>query len=221
MPSNVVENYLKTIFHLSSGAATKVNTNAIAEYLNVKSSTVTDMLKKLENMELVTYEKYQGAVLTEKGKQMAVRIIRKHRLWEVFLVEKLQFNWSEVHAVAEQLEHVDSIDLIDKLDAFLEYPKWDPHGDPIPDSKGIIMEREQIKLSEIKKGTQVVMLGVTQDNKSLLQYLDSIQLVLGSQLMVKDTFSFDHSIEIEIQGKKTHLSPKVAECVLVKVITIA
>lgn len=216
MPSNVVENYLKAIYHLSDEIGGKVNTNAIAEHLSVKSSTVTDMLKKLEQMKLVKYEKYQGVELTKSGRNTAINIVRKHRLWEVFLVEKLQFNWSEVHVVAEQLEHVESAELIDKLDEFLEFPKWDPHGDPIPNKLGVMEKREQTQLSLLKPGDKAVMLGVSQDNKSLLQYLESVQLTLGSNIQILHYFDFDNSIEVEINKKKIHLSSKAAESVIVK-----
>ena len=130
------ENYLKTIYHLTTSLSTEISTNAIAEMMETKASSVTDMLKKLAEKDLVHYKKYQGVFLTPKGKLAAKMIVRKHRLWEVFLVEKLDFSWDEVHEVAEQLEHIQSKKLIDKLDQFLEYPSIDPHGDPIPNAKG-------------------------------------------------------------------------------------
>src|SRR5690554_5916872 len=139
MFSDSEENYLKSIFHLQRLSEDGVSTNAIADRMQTKASSVTDMLKKLADKDLVNYIKYQGVTLTNKGKKTAASIIRKHRLWEVFLVEKLDFNWDEVHEIAEQLEHIQSEKLIKKLDAFLGYPKKDPHGDPIPDADGEII----------------------------------------------------------------------------------
>ena len=130
------ENYLKTIYHLTIISDSEISTNAIAEKMETKASSVTDMLKKLAEKDLVDYKKYQGVSLTEKGKLSAKMIVRKHRLWEVFLVEKLDFSWDEVHDIAEQLEHIKSEKLINKLDDFLGNPTEDPHGDPIPDKNG-------------------------------------------------------------------------------------
>src|SRR3984885_5178673 len=129
------ENYLKAIYHLSHESGS-VSTNQIAAALNTKAASVTDMLKKLADKALINYEKYQGVTLTSAGQKIALHIIRKHRLWEYFLVEKLNFKWDEVHEMAEEMEHISSVELIDRLDKFMDYPKHDPHGDPIPDSDG-------------------------------------------------------------------------------------
>ncbi len=215
MPTNTVENYLKAIYHLSNESNAKVQTNHLANHLDVKSSTVTDMIKKLEASGWVTYEPYRGVSLTESGRKEAVNVIRKHRLWEVFLVEKLKFSWSDVHPVAEQLEHVNSPELIDQLDAFLGYPKWDPHGDPIPDKNGVIIQRDYVKLSEAGKGKEVVMLGVSEDNKSLLEYLEFLHLKLGVKIKVLDVMEFDGTMTIQIDDQKVQISPKAAGKVLV------
>lgn len=215
MPTNTVENYLKAIYHLSNESNAKVQTNHLANHLDVKSSTVTDMIKKLEASGWVTYEPYRGVSLTDSGRKEAVNVIRKHRLWEVFLVEKLNFSWSDVHPVAEQLEHVNSPDLIDRLDAFLDFPKWDPHGDPIPDKNGVIIERDYVKLSEVAKNKEVVMLGVSEDNKSLLEYLEFLHLKLGVKIKVLDIMEFDGTMTIQVGSQKVQISPKAAGKVLV------
>src|SRR6476620_10565441 len=136
------ENYLKTIYHITSSSGAEVSTNAIAEKMETKASSVTDMLKKLADKDLVHYKKYQGVSLTDKGLHSAKMIVRKHRLWEIFLVEKLAFSWDEVHDIAEQLEHIKSEQLVNKLDAFLNFPTEDPHGDPIPNAEGNIIKVE-------------------------------------------------------------------------------
>ncbi|NND87947.1 MAG: metal-dependent transcriptional regulator, partial [Flavobacteriaceae bacterium] len=152
MYSLTEENYLKTIFHLEQVSSGDISTNAIADKMETQPSSVTDMVQKLAEKELLSYKKYKGTRLTEIGKKVAADVIRKHRLWEVFLVEKLKFHWDEVHDIAEQLEHVQSDELIARLDAFLGHPDFDPHGDPIPDKHGVIKRTEKILLSEAKKG---------------------------------------------------------------------
>lgn len=215
MPTNTVENYLKAIYHLSIQTGAKVQTNHLANHLEVKSSTVTDMIKKLEASGWVAYEPYRGVCLTETGRREAINVIRKHRLWEVFLVEKLKFSWSDVHPVAEQLEHVQSSELTDRLEEFLGFPKWDPHGDPIPDKDGIIQEREQIQLSEVTTGETAVILGVSEDNKSLLEYLERLNMRLGVKIKVVDILDFDATMTLEIEGALVQISPKAARKVLV------
>lgn len=215
MPSNTVENYLKAIYHLSNATQSKVQTNHLASHLEVKSSSVTDMIKKLESYGWVLYEPYRGVELTESGRKEAIHVIRKHRLWEVFLVEKLKFKWSDVHPIAEQLEHVHSTELIDQLDEFLNFPKWDPHGDPIPDKNGVMSQRDQKPLADVAKGKIVTMLGVSEDNKSLLEYLEYLHLKLGLAIKVVDILEFDGTMTIEVNGKLVHISPKAASKVLV------
>lgn len=197
------ENYLKAIYGLWDGKGLGVNTNSIAEKLNTKASSVTDMIKKLSDKKLVNYEKYQGVGLTKEGKKIAVDTIRKHRLWEVFLVEKLKFGWDEVHEIAEQLEHIQSIKLIDSLDAFLNHPRFDPHGDPIPDKNGKFASRsESFLLSEAQVGDRLIVTGVSDTSSAFLIYLDQNNLVLGTQFKLLEMFEFDRSVRIELKDKK-------------------
>ena len=176
------ENYLKTIYHLTTTVNSEVSTNAIAEKMETKASSVTDMLKKLAEKDLVNYIKYQGVSLTEKGNLSAKMIVRKHRLWEVFLVEKLDFSWDEVHDIAEQLEHIKSDKLINKLDDFLDNPTEDPHGDPIPDANGKIIKKEQLLLSDVKESKIGICVGVKDTSSEFLKYLDKQGIALGSKI---------------------------------------
>ena len=166
------ENYLKTIYHLELDTDKGVSTNAIAKKLETKASSVTDMIKKLSEKEVVVYKKYKGVTLTVFGKKTAANIVRKHRLWEVFLVEKLNFSWDEVHDVAEQLEHIKSSKLVDQLDAFLGFPSHDPHGDPIPDKDGVFKTIEKSLLSTLEKNETGVCVGVDDSSSEFLKFLD-------------------------------------------------
>ncbi|MEW5676645.1 metal-dependent transcriptional regulator [Flavobacterium enshiense] len=204
------ENYLKAIYHLSLSQKQGVSTNAIAALIESKASSVTDMIKKLADKELVIYQKYQGVMLTDKGLMAAKMIVRKHRLWEVFLVEKLDFAWDEVHDVAEELEHIKSEKLINKLDAFLGFPTEDPHGDPIPDKNGNIIKVEKQLLSEMEIGQTGICVGVKDSSSSFLQYLDKQQIALGSKIKVMAKESFDMSLTIEVNGKTMIISNKIA-----------
>ncbi|NHN25662.1 metal-dependent transcriptional regulator [Flavobacterium jejuense] len=204
------ENYLKVIYHLSLVSPKGVNTNAIAGMLETKASSVTDMLKKLAEKEVVTYKKYQGASLTNKGLIQAKKIVRRHRLWEVFLVEKLQFSWDEVHEIAEELEHIKSEKLINSLDAFLEFPDFDPHGDPIPNEKGEMKKLDKQLLSEIPLETLCKCVGVKDSSAEFLQYLDKQKITLGSQIKILEKESFDELIRVEIDKKVMVLSNKIA-----------
>lgn len=210
------ENYLKAIFKLSREKNEAATTNAIAEELNTKASSVTDMIKKLTDKSLVKSQKYQGTVLTSKGRKIAIHIVRKHRLWEVFLVKKLNFQWDEVHEIAEQLEHIKSSKLVEHLDGFLGYPKYDPHGDPIPNAKGEFPKSYSTPLIElqIKKMGQVV--GVTLDNPAFLQYLDKLNIQLGTTIKVIEKQDFDNSLDVLIDGSTTHISAEVATNILIK-----
>ncbi|MBK9191193.1 MAG: metal-dependent transcriptional regulator [Crocinitomicaceae bacterium] len=218
--SHSEENYLKVIFQLAGQERLKVSTNALADKLCAKPSSITDMLKKLSDKKLISYKKYQGCGLTVKGEVIAIQIIRKHRLWETFLVSKLSFGWEEVHDVAEQLEHIQSIKLIDKLDEFLDFPKFDPHGDPIPDRAGNITYRKsKIKLAEAAINAVVEVVSVDEDSPSLLKYLDEIGLRLGSRIKVFERIPFDSSLKIEIVGvQKMYISEKVADNIGVRFI---
>ncbi|WP_026899316.1 metal-dependent transcriptional regulator [Daejeonella oryzae] len=215
MHSFTEENYLKTIFHLSKEDGSVVTTNGIAEVVNTRAASVTDMLKKLAEKKLINYIKYQGATLTESGKQTATEIIRKHRLWEVFLVEKLDFKWDEVHDIAEELEHINSPELIERLDKFLGYPKSDPHGDPIPDSNGKILQKPFVNLNKMKPGEQGKISGVSEHSAIFLQYLEKSGLTLGTLIKIIDVMEFDGSITLEINNDKTiSISREVAKNLL-------
>jgi DtxR family Mn-dependent transcriptional regulator len=210
------ENYLKAIYKLSEHSEEEVTTNAIAELLETKSSSVSDMLRKLAEKGLIHYTKYRGVTLTEEGRQIAVRIIRKHRLWEVFLVEKLGLGWEEVHPMAEELEHINFERLIDKLDAFLGYPEFDPHGDPIPSASGEIKANPAMPLSEVPADTNTVLTGITNHTRPFLQHLDKLDLTLGTPIRVDEVTLFDSSLLVTLQGsKQIHLIHQVAKNILV------
>ncbi len=205
------ENYLKAIYHLGKQGSVAVSTNAIAEKIKSKASSVTDMVKKLADKNLANYVKYQGVTLTEKGRLIAALVIRKHRLWEVFLVEKLNFTWDEVHDVAEQLEHIKSLKLVDELDAFLGCPTHDPHGDPIPDKDGNYSPIKSVNILEIKKGEQGVLVLVKNSSDSFLKYLNKNNLALGDAIKVIDFEPFDKSLTIETSDRKMIISNEVAK----------
>ena len=210
------ENYIKVIYHLSLVSPKGVNTNAIAGMLDTKASSVTDMLKKLSDKELVSYQKYQGVTLTESGFLSAKMIVRKHRLWEVFLVEKLNFSWDEVHEIAEELEHIKSEALINKLDEFLEFPDFDPHGDPIPNANGVIKKVNKLLLSEALLNTEYKCVGVKDSSSDFLKYLDKQKIALGSKIKVKEKESFDDTLLVEIDSRELTLSNKIANNLYVK-----
>lgn len=210
------ENYLKAIFHLESISGKGISTNAIAKKLNTKASSVTDMIKKLAEKELLIYKKYQGVTLTNIGKKVATGIVRKHRLWEVFLVEKLNFSWDEVHDVAEQLEHIKSPKLINELDLFLGFPKMDPHGDPIPDKYGNFQKIEKRLLSSLEVNQFGICIGVNDSSSEFLKYLDKHTISLGQQIRVLSKESFDKSITILIQNKEISISHKIANNIYIQ-----
>lgn len=210
------ENYLKTIYHLTTLLDSEISTNAIAEKMETKASSVTDMLKKLSEKNLVNYKKYQGVSLTEKGLHSAKMIVRKHRLWEVFLVDKLDFAWDEVHDIAEQLEHIKSEKLINKLDEFLNFPTEDPHGDPIPNAEGMIVKVEKQLLSELTEKQAGVCVGVKDTSSEFLQYLDKQEIALGSKIEVVSKESFDLSLKIKVGNKELMISNKIAANLFVK-----
>lgn len=210
------ENYLKAIFHLEMKYSGGVSTNALAEEMETKASSVTDMVKRLSEKKLVKYKKYQGVKLSEEGKKAAVGVIRRHRLWEYFLVEKLNFGWDEVHEVAEQLEHIQSEKLVRELDRFLEYPKRDPHGDPIPDAEGNFAKISKVLLAECKVGEQGVIVGVKDSSASFLRYLDKTSIALGSKIKLLGKEDFDQSMEVTINSKTFTLSHKSASNLYIK-----
>ena len=198
MNSFTEENYLKAIFKLSLGSNKDVSTNAIAEQLDTRASSVTGMIKKLSDKKLVKHVKYKGVSLTGSGKKIAVSIVRSHRLWEVFLAEKLHFKWDEVHEFAEELEHIKSDELTERLDAFLGFPKHDPHGDPIPDKEGNINRHKDITVANLKLNEKGVIVGVKDHSKSYLKYLERLDLILGTEIEVKDVVDFDLSITLSV-----------------------
>ena len=216
MFSQSEENYLKTIYHLSLISNKGITTNAIAKKLETKASSVTDMVQKLSEKELIIYKKYQGVTLTEFGKKTAANIVRKHRLWEVFLVEKLNFSWDEVHDVAEQLEHIKSQKLIQELDAFLGFPTHDPHGDPIPDDKGNLKIIQKSLLSTLVKNESGICVGVIDSSSEFLQFLDKKGITLGKQITVLEKEEFDDSLSILINEKKLSISQKIANNLYIK-----
>lgn len=217
MASQTVENYLKCIYSLQQKSGEEVSTNAIADRLETKASSVTDMLKKLKAKSLVDYQKYKGAKLTNEGQRIAIDIIRRHRLWEVFLTKELNFSWDEVHDIAEELEHVESPQLIKRLDAYLGNPKFDPHGDPIPDEHGNLRdERDKILLSNLELNQTGIVIGVEESSADYLQYLDSIGLTLGTEIKVLERFPFDHSVKIKLNDNEFQVSLIVAQNLVIK-----
>jgi DtxR family Mn-dependent transcriptional regulator len=211
------ENYLKSIFFLSANTDEWVSTNALADSTQTRAASVSDMIKKLSEKGLINYQKYQGVRLTSEGERLALTVIRKHRLWEVFLVEKLQFGWDEVHVIAEQLEHIHSERLVEKLDEFLGKPQFDPHGDPIPNAHGEMPQVRYRKLSEITVGETAVMTGVSEHSPAFLQHLDKAHLTLGCRLTVQEISDFDKSIAVVLDGQRPlFVSHDVAKNLLVK-----
>ena len=210
------ENYLKAIYHLTNQTNSEVSTNAIAEMMETKASSVTHMFKKLAEKDLVIYKKYQGVSLTENGKLSAKMIVRKHRLWEVFLVEKLDFAWDEVHEIAEQLEHIKSEELINKLDDFLGNPTEDPHGDPIPDAQGKIVKSDKQLLCDLEVNQIGICVGVKDSSADFLKYLDKQGIALGSKIEIIAKESFDLSTKIRINTVELMISNKIASNLFVK-----
>jgi DtxR family Mn-dependent transcriptional regulator len=217
MLSHTEENYLKALFHLTGESMdkSKAGTNELAAHLNVKPASVNDMLKKLKDKKLIHYEKYGKISLTAEGKRKAVDIIRKHRLWETFLYEKLEFSWDEVHEIAEQLEHIQSQKLIDKLDKFLEHPEFDPHGDAIPNANGELEVKPRKTLSEIAVGKTCKLIAVKDNSATFLQYVVKVGLGISSKIKVLNRQDYDANMEIEVNGKKSTVSGKFAENIYV------
>jgi DtxR family transcriptional regulator, Mn-dependent transcriptional regulator len=201
------ENYLKAIFKLSQNANKEITTKEIADYLNTKPSSVTDMMQKLAEKKLVHYTRYKGVNLTVDGKKLGTQIIRKHRLWELFLFQELGFKWDEIHEIAEELEHIKSNALTERLDAYLKYPQFDPHGDPIPDQEGNFPKNNSFPLSHFKRNTIGIVSGVNNHNAVFLSYLDNLGIQLGTEIEVLECHEFDHSFEIKInENRNVHMS---------------
>lgn len=213
--SSSKENYLKAIFHLQEEDGV-VTTNALANELQTRAASVTDMLKKLKTQKLLLYEKYQGFRLSNEGKKVALQIIRKHRLWEYFLVEKLQFGWEEVHEMAEELEHISSKKLIDRLDEFLGFPKTDPHGDPIPDSSGKLAMKQQVSLLDLPLNISAEVSNISDQSIEMLDLLKHKAISIGTKLEVRKRFAFDNSLELKIKNQPAiTISENVAKNVFV------
>lgn len=218
MLSVTEENYLKAIYHIShqDDSVNTVGTNELASRLNLKPATVNDMLKKLKEKKLVKYEKYGKIELTSIGSKTALYLVRKHRLWETFLVSKLRFNWDEVHEIAEQLEHVNSAKLIERLDEFLLYPLFDPHGDPIPNSKGKIHKSSFIKLSNAKLKNHYKVMGVRDHSTLFLKYLEKNNFVIGTSFQVIAMKDFDGSFQIKTRSGQFTVSSKAADFIIIE-----
>ncbi|TYP98960.1 DtxR family iron (metal) dependent repressor [Tenacibaculum adriaticum] len=216
MLSQTEENYLKEIYSLEELVQKEVSTNSIAEKMQTKASSVTDMLQKLSNKKLVIYKKYKGTRLSEKGKTKAILIIRKHRLWETFLVEKLNFPWDEVHDIAEQLEHIKSEKLTNRLDAFLEYPTLDPHGDPIPNVNGKIIKVNSVILADLKIKEEGVFVGVKDSSDDFLRYLNKKNIAIGDKIKVLEIEPFDNSFKIDNNSTELIISESVAKNLYIK-----
>jgi DtxR family Mn-dependent transcriptional regulator len=216
MHSFTEENYLKAIYHLSAQAHENVSTNSIAASLSTKPASVTDMVKKLADKKLLYYARYQGVKLTDAGRAVAVTTVRKHRLWELFLVKKLNFKWDEVHDLADELEHISSINLIDRLDEFLDYPGYDPHGDPIPD-KSLKIKQDQLKpIAVLKVNECGIIMGVRDHAPVFLQYLEKMKLTIGSKIKLIDIAEYDHSVMISLNSEQQiSISRQVAQNILV------
>jgi len=217
MNSFTEENYLKTIFKLSGENMSTVFTGDIAERIHTSAASVTDMLQKLSEKKLISYKKYKGVTMTASGKKAALSVIRKHRLWEMFLVEKLGFGWDEVHAVAEQLEHIQSDKLIEQLDKYLGHPQADPHGDLIPDSNGKFPIRKSVLLSSLTKGESATIAGVVDKSPAFLRHLEKIGFNVGTLLKVEQVEEYDQSLSVNLRNKKSpiHISNDVAKNLLV------
>jgi len=210
------ENYLKAIYHLSEGGKKSVSTNDISHEMKTKPASVSDMLRKLANKQVIDYRKYYGLQITDEGKKIALQIIRKHRIWEVFLVDKLKFSWDEVHEVAEELEHIKSPLLMQRLDEFLGHPKFDPHGDPIPDEFGDLKSRPRLPLNELELHDAGQIVAVRDSSAAFLRYLDKVGAYIGARIKVVDKIDFDGSVEILVDNKKNlFMSREVAENILI------
>jgi DtxR family Mn-dependent transcriptional regulator len=210
------ENYIKAIYHLQGGQDV-VSTNELADRLKNNPASVTDMMKKLKAKKLLHYQPYQGFKLTVEGKKLALDIIRRHRLWEYFLAQKLKFNWDEVHDIAEDLEHVSSRKLIDKLDEFLDFPEFDPHGDPIPNSSGKMKFDRQLSLVELPLHKLAEVCRVTDQSEEMMEALKHNHIRMGTKLEVKRKFGFDNSIEIKLRNQPAFtITEQLAKNILVK-----
>lgn len=211
------ENYIKSIYHLQQQGK-NVTTNQLADLLQTKPASVTDMLKKLEAKSLLSYQKYYGCRLLPAGRKLALSVVRRHRLWEFFLVNTLGFGWEEVHEIAEQLEHVQSAALTEKLDAFLQFPAFDPHGDPIPNRRGKMALQAKCAVADAKKGTHGTISAVGMQKAGLLKLLKSKGLAIGQQVTVKQVYEFDDSVDLLLSdGRQVQVSAQLASQLFITV----
>jgi len=215
MRNETIENYLKTIYNLSSDNRAVVSNLKLAQKLNIKPSSVTESLRKLHELKYVIYEKSYGTRLTTAGAKMALNIVRRHRIWETYLAKELGFGWDEVHEIAEELEHVQNDKLIKKLSEILGNPNYDPHGDPIPDEKGKFKKANFLNLSEVKAGNRYKVMGVLDHSPVFLKYLEKNKLIIGAELYIKSIEEFDGSMVIQCGSKDMIISPKVSENIIV------
>lgn len=218
MLSFTEENYLKAILHLTDESPEGAGTNDLATQLAVKPATVNNMVKKLKEKSLLHYEKYAKITLTEEGRKIALNVLRKHRLWETFLYRKLDFSWDEVHEVAEQLEHIRSKKLIEKLDKFLDFPEYDPHGDPIPNSDGMMPAMATLLLSDLVAGQSCRVSAVKDTSPVFLQYLERLTIGIDTELAVLEHIEYDNSLVLKVNGNQVTVSKKLTENLLVKLV---
>ena len=217
MISQTEENYLKAIYKITEREGKSASTNAISTAMSTAAASVTDMIKRLATKDLVNYEKSKGVTLTNEGGRLATLLIRKHRIWEVFLCEKLGWAWDECHELAEELEHIQDDELINRMERYLGNPKFDPHGDPIPDSAGNFAVRSQMPLSEMHAGDCGVVVGVQEHSTAFLQYLDRQMLNLGARIEVMEVFEFDDSIKLKLNGESDLIvSSRVSQNLFIK-----
>jgi DtxR family transcriptional regulator, Mn-dependent transcriptional regulator len=210
------ENYLKAIYRLQQSGADKITPTAIAELLSVNAASVIDMIRKLTDKKLINYDKKTGVELTAGGQRDATQIVRKHRLWEVFLLEKLGYTWDEVHNIAEELEHISDSTLADRLEQFLGFPEYDPHGDPIPKANGKVPKRFNVNLADVQPGSLLRVVAVRDTSSAFLQYLDKLSIGIGTSLELKEKIAFDHSLVIQIgDNRQATVSQKFGENILV------
>ncbi|MEP7265860.1 MAG: metal-dependent transcriptional regulator [Bacteroidota bacterium] len=215
--SHTEQNYIKAIYHLSRNEDGTAYTQQLASALSTTPASASDMVKKLSEKGLVSHIPYRGAKLNKRGEKTALYIIRRHRLWELFLTEVLKFRWDEVHPMAEELEHVSSDLLLDRIDKYLNYPRFDPHGDPIPDAQGKITETNFTRLGTLDKNQSGTISGVEEHSAEFLQYLQEAGMVLGCQIKIVNRYDFDKSFDVLINGKKSlHISSQVAMNILIK-----
>jgi DtxR family Mn-dependent transcriptional regulator len=215
MATQSVEDYIKGIFKIES-AGEKVTTSALAKHLGVGDGSVTDMVKKLSERKLIHYERYQGVRLTEAGRRAAMKTVRRHRLWEMFLVQFLGYAWDEIHDEAERLEHITSDELERRLDKALGHPKFDPHGDPIPNARGELSISKAQKLSDIGEGKSVIIVRVSDEHPEVLQYLTRLGLALHTTMKVLEKIRFDGSVIVKVGSKEIVFSALLAQSIYVE-----